>query len=477
MTTINTASKTSIVRSLRERLAGKSTMDGQAGSLVRKLIDGKRLSQLEQDIAAATGLVGAVADLYGATGRAQSGATGLVGAKNTADVFLKTRNVMNKAAEADRLYAQRYAGYGKFSQKVHGSAVAQGLNKTQSQRDFIVRTAGDVVTVAGLGLSAAALPGLTKKVATSFQELGTLVHDANATTDQRLDKLEELTRASAGTVFSAQGVVVGAKGVANIVSRNATIGRGLATVGSSPITKFITSPIGKVFNVLLPVADGAVLIGEAIATRRTFNDPTATGEQKLRKALDLSLAGLKAAFWIFPQVRFLRSIYGVAGLGQLGLTLWDLRKEMGPKLVQAAKTAAWGVTHPVQAAKAIGSWFNNTVGTAARWTWDKVSHPGRTASEFGTEVKAWYNTLFNKSRSAVSAWFPGANTQQPVVAQAPVMTPVTTPAAPVAPVAPVAAPVAPAAPVAAVPTTPAVATALTTDAAFQAAMAEIGAVA
>lgn len=451
MTTISTPSKTSIARSLRERLSGRAQMDGQAGSLVRKLIDGKRLSALEQDIAAATGLVGAVADLYGATGRVQSGAPGLAGAKNTADVFLKTRNVMNKAAEADRLYAQRYAGYGKFSQKYHGSAAAKTLNATQPQRDFLIRTAGDVVTVAGLGLSAAALPGLTKKVATSFAELGTLVHDPNATTDQRLDKVEELTRASAGTVFSAQGVVVGAKGVANILGRNATIASGFAKVGASPITRFISSPIGKVFNVLLPIADGAVLIGEAIATRRTFNDPTATGEQKARKALDLGLATLKAAFWIFPQVRFLRSIYGVVGLGQLGLTLWDLRKEMGPKLVQAAKTAAWGVTHPVQAAKAVGSWFNNTVGAAAKWTWSKVSNPAQTASELTTGVKTWYNTLFNKSRSAVSAWLPTGN-QQPAVAQAP--------AAPM---------MNPVAPVAAAPVT----NAPTVDVAFQAALSQV----
>ena len=326
MTTISsTPSKTSIARSLRERFAGRSTMDGQAGTLVRKLIDGKRLTRLEQDIAAATGLVGAVADLYGATGRALSGATGLVGAKTTADVSHNPRNVMTTAAVADRLYAERYAGYGKVSAKYHGSAVAKGLDATQSHRDFVVRTAGDVVTVAGLGLSAAALPGLTKKVATSFSELGTLVHDPNASTDQRLDKLEELTRASAGTVFSAQGVVVGAKGVAGILSRNSLIASGFAKVGSSPVTKFITSPFGKLFNVLLPVADGAVLIGETIAARRTFKDPTATTEQKLRSTLNLSLAGLKAAFWIFPQVRFLRSIYGLAGLGQLGLTLWDLR--------------------------------------------------------------------------------------------------------------------------------------------------------
>lgn len=450
MTTIGNPSKTSIVAEIRDRIAGRSQMDGKAGTIVRKLLDGRRLSAAEQDIAAATGLGAAVADLIGATGNAQKSYSGLAGAKNTADVFLKTHAVMNKAAEADRIYAQNHAGYAKVSSTYHNSYAGKAVVATQPVRDKVIRTAGDVVTVAGLGLSAASLPGLAKKTVTSFSELGTLVHDPNATTNQRLDKLEELTRSGAGTVFATQGVVNGVKGVGGILQRSKTIANLFAKIGESPISKFVTSPIGKALGVLLPVADGGIFIGEAIATRRTLNDPNATESQKMRKVLDVSLAGLKTAFWIFPQVRILRSIYSLAGLGQLGLTLWDLRKDMLPKLKHAATVAAWSVAHPVQASKALGTTLKNAATTAGRWIWDKVSHPGATAAALTGEVKLWLDALFNKSRTAVAGWF--GPTQQPVLGQVPAT-----------PTAPVAAPAA-AAPVAAQPTT---------DAAYQAAMSQI----
>ena len=74
----------------------------------------------------------------------------------------------------------------------------------------------------------------------------------------------------------------------------------------------------------------------------------------------------------------------------------------------------------MQAAKAIGNWFNSTVGAAARWSWDKVSHPGRTLNEMGTGIKAWYNAFANQTRSAASAWLGPKAPEQPVaVAAAP----------------------------------------------------------
>jgi hypothetical protein len=479
MTTIGNPSKTSIVAEIRDRLAGRSQMDGKAGTIVRKLLDGRRLSAMEQDIVAATGLGGAVADLIGATNNAQTNYSGLAGAKNTADVFLKTRAVMNKAAEADRIYAQNHSGYAKVSSTYHSSSAAKAVVATQGARDKVIRTAGDVVTVAGLGLSAASLPGLAQKTVTSFSELGTLVHDPNATTDQRLDKLEELTRSGAGTIFATQGVVNGVKGVGGILTRSKTIANIFTKIGESPISKFVTSPIGKALGVLLPIADGGVFIGEAIATRRTFEDPNATESQKARKVLDVSLAGLKTAFWIFPQVRLLRSIYSLAGLGQLGLTIWDMRTEMLPKIKHAATVAAWGVTHPVQAAKAIGTTVGNAASTAGHWIWDKVSHPGQTAANLTSEAKLWFNNLFNKSRTAVAGWFgpTGAPTQQPLVAQVPAapVVPVV-PTAPVAPVAAASVVAAPAAPVTTAPVAAApVAAQPTTDAAYQAAMSQISA--
>lgn len=464
MSTVGAPSKTSVVTAIRQRFSGNATMDGQAGTLVRKLLDGRRLTQIEREIAAATGLGTAVAELVLATKSAQTpGANGFASAKNSANVVLKSRSVMAKAAEADRVFAENYKGYNAVSTKMKTGVAGQAYASSQPVREKVVQLAGDVVTVAGLGLSAIALPNMVKKTATSFQELSTLIHDPNATTDQRLDKAEEMVRASAGTVFSAQGVYLGVKGTTQILSRSKTIGSMFARLGDSRFLGFMkTSPVGKVLGALLPIADGAVFVGEVIATRRTFKDPNATGQQKLRKTLDMSLAGLKTAFWLFPGVKMLKSLYSFASFGQLSLMLYDFHKVLKPKLVSAAKTIAWGVTHPVEGARALADGTKKVAGSVASgvakafgWVADKVTHPGETWNTLKNEARAWYDAVVVGTGKTLSQWTHPVAPAAPAVTQTPAPAPAVAPAPIAAPVAPVVEPVAAPAPVAVAPELPA----------------------
>jgi hypothetical protein len=270
--------------------------------------------------------------------------------------------------------------------------------KTGTSEERAFSMVGDVASVSGMVISAIALPKLAQHTVTSFRELTATIHDPNATTDMRLNKLEDTARAGAGTIFSTQGVVLGAKATADIMSRNRGMAEVLSKVGDSKITRFIASPGGKILNVLLPVADGAVFIGEIIATRRTFSDPNATTAKKFREVLNLGLATLKVSFWLLPNVAVLREVYTFASFGQLGLSLWDFQKTMGPHFKQAMVKAGWAVGHPVEAlggmATAVATGVAKTakgVAGAVGWLFDEVIHPVRTAQRFSSEVSAWYN--------------------------------------------------------------------------------------
>lgn len=386
-------SKTGIANLIQTKFAGDAAMDGKAGTILRKLLDGRRLSAIESQVAASTGLGAAVADLVKATKNAQGSQGGLMAVKNTADVFVKTRAVGRALSEADGVYAQNNQAYAKASQAYRSSALGQASAKTLPARDKLFQLAGDTVTVAGTALSAIALPEMAKKTKTSYQELRATLVDPNATTDQQLDKTEALVRSGAGTIFTTQGLVTGLKGVGGIVSRNRTMGEVLTKVGQSKITRFVTGPAGKVLKVAMPVADGAVFVGEAIAMRRTLRDPNATFSQKARKALDLGLASIKAGSYFIPQ---LKALYGVASFGQLGLTLYDFQKEMGPKLKVAAQKAWWGITHPVQGLRAAGAWAGRTVSGAVTgvakgvaWLGGKLLSPIESLKKLGAELNLW----------------------------------------------------------------------------------------
>jgi hypothetical protein len=298
-----------------------------------------------------------------------------------------------------------YVAQDGWTRTSSGSATVQKYKKLKADAGFrtskteekFFNVAGDAAAVSGLVISSIALPKMAQQTATSFRELSTLIHDPNATADQRANKFEETIRAGAGTVYSTQGVVVGAKATAGILARNRSIAEVMTKVGESKITRFVASPLGKALNILLPVADGAVFIGETIALRRTFQDPTATSGQKLRKVVDFSLAGLKTAFWLVPGVEWLRTVYSIASFAQLGFSLWDFRTTIGPHFKAAAATTVWAVGHPIDAAKALGQHVASGTATVVKgaghfldWLGSKVAHPGVTASNFKTEVGTWY---------------------------------------------------------------------------------------
>lgn len=434
-------------------------------------------------------------------------------AKSSGDAVLRTRDYLNKAAELDGQLSQRNAAYGKASSRVKSSRIGQAVNKTVPVQNRVFGYASDVVTVAGLGLSAIALPEMAKKTAASARELATMFDDPTATTAQKLDKVETLTRSAAGTIFSAQGVYMGVKGTTSIISRFKPIGNLFAKLGDAKFLGFMkTNPVGRALGALLPIADGAVFIGEAIATNRTFKDPLATPEQKARKALDLGLAGIKTAFWILPGARFLKTAYAAASYGQLGLTLWDFRKTLGPKIVSAVKTLGWGITHPKEGIAALGQGIKNfavgaftKTGSALAWLFQRAAHPVETWNTLVKGANAINQTVKTPPSSTagpidqgpvpvmpVGPIQPDAFAPQTPVVNAPVVNAPVAPVpatpvveAPVTPVAPVpAAPVvempvapltppAPAAPV--MPETPvAPVAAPTTDAAFDSAMAQLG---
>ncbi|MEB3327714.1 MAG: hypothetical protein VKQ33_00610 [Candidatus Sericytochromatia bacterium] len=257
--------------------------------------------------------------------------------------------------------------------------------RTHPMEEGLFRLAGDTATVSGLVLSGIALPAMARKTATSFQELRTLLDDPTATASARLDKIEQLTRAGAGTIFSAQGVVVGTQGTVGILSRSEGIARLSGRVGQTSVVQAIGKPLGVVLRVLLPVADLGVLVGEAIATRRAFLDPGASGWQRVRKVVDLSLATLKASFWLLPAARPLKATYAAASFGQLLLTLRDFWPTVQPALQRAGQAAVWAVGHPGEAVRAVGQGVAGgllaagaALVTAGQVGWRWVSQPAAT---------------------------------------------------------------------------------------------------
>ncbi|MEB3196545.1 MAG: hypothetical protein VKP62_05010 [Candidatus Sericytochromatia bacterium] len=268
--------------------------------------------------------------------------------------------------------------------------------------------AGDVATVSGGILAAIALPTMSRKAATSFQELTALVRDPSATAEVRLNKLEEMVRAGAGSIFSAQGVVVGARGTMGILTRSEGIARVTARVGESPLFRFLGTPLGKFLQVLLPVADVAVLVGESIATRRTFLDPQTTSGQRARKVLDLSLSCLKAAFWLLPAARPLKAAYAAASFAQLGLTLRDFWPLVRPALTRASQTTLWALQHPGEALGAARTSLGNglrvtgqALVSVAQGSWFVLTHPGYAWSAVHNEVSAWLRLLQGKAAAAI----------------------------------------------------------------------------
>lgn len=272
--------------------------------------------------------------------------------------------------------------------------------QTTPVEERLFRLAGDVATISGGVLAAVALPTMAKKTATSFRELTDLIHNPTATAEARLNKLEEMARSSAGTVFSAQGVVAGAKGTMGILSRSEGVARVAANVGNARWFRWLGSPLGKALNILLPVADVAVLVGETIATRRTFLDQDATSGQKARKTLDLTLATLKTAFWLLPAARPLKAIYAAASFMQLGLALKDFWPTVQPALASATRNTIWAVKHPVEATRALGTALEThtrglgaTMAAGAQALWKVVSNPGATWNTVTTTVRDWLGVL------------------------------------------------------------------------------------
>jgi hypothetical protein len=309
---------------------------------------------------------------------------------------------------------------------------------THPVEEGLFRLAGDTATVSGLVLSAIALPAMARKTATSFQELTTLLDDPTATAAARLDKLEQLTRAGAGTIFSAQGVVVGSQGTVGILSRSEGIARVATRVGQTPVVQAIGKPLGVLLKVLLPVADIGVLVGEAIATRRAFLDPGASGWQRARKVVDLSLATLKAAFWLLPAARPLKAIYAAASFGQLLLMLRDFWPTVQPALQRAGTTTVWAVRHPGEAVRAMGQGIvgglraaGSAVVVAGRTAWSWVSQPAATwagLKRFVEPVVALLRRAPGVSMGPAPRLFQGPGAPVTPVGAVPVASPLAAPA-------------------------------------------------
>ncbi|HEY9720607.1 MAG TPA: hypothetical protein V6D47_01250 [Oscillatoriaceae cyanobacterium] len=478
-----TISKTALSRGV----FSASNLAGKGGVLVRKLLTGQALTAAERDLVATTGLGSAVGNLVVTASSPSAG--GLAGFSHDAQIATQVRNVQVAASQADKVYAQNHAGYARLSSKVRGSAAAVGYDKTQSAQDKFFSAAGDVATVAGLGLSAVALPGLAQKTVTDAKALGTVLHDPAATQSQRLDAVKNVSQDTAGSIYSADGVYIGLKGTTAILSRSKTIGSMLDSFSNSRLLSFLKyNPVGKLFGMLLPIADGAVFVGQAISTKDTFENPTATESDKLKSVLQMGLATIKLSFWIFPDVAWLKQAYSLANFGQLALVIWNMRKTIVPKMVNTAKAIGWGVMHPIQAfhniCHAVATGASTAVqkaGTALSWLFGKAMHPVQTFDQAASLV-GLARAADTQPTVATTPAAPGTPT---VATTTPVLAAPTTPAVTV-PVAPVTTPVVPVTPApapqaaaplplpAVAPVAPSVVTAApSVNAAYQAAMSQI----
>jgi hypothetical protein len=401
MTVGSTPSKSSIISSLNGKLAGNNAMQGQGGTLVRKLMSGANLSAAQSDIAETTGLGRAVAQLMVAEGTAQMAPAGPLQMVDYVKVAVQTRAVMQKANEANSVYAQNHAGYNKVYQGYQKSALGQANTKAQPFEDHFFNAMADSATVAGLGLSAWALPSFIKQIGASSKAISTDFANPQATNNQKLTDVGDVAKASSGTIYSAQGVVLGAKGTVAIMARNATMGKVIGAIGQSPISKFIASPFNKVLGVLLPVADAGMLVEDAVVERQTLKSSTATTKDKAVATLNLGLATLKMAFWVFPEVPVLRTIYSAASFAQLGLAIAGLWNQLKPSFIKTVQTIGWGIVHPIQGAKALGAATVrgiDKIGQGLLWVGDRLIHPIKTIESIGH----WFAALFSGIASLIT---------------------------------------------------------------------------
>ena len=309
-------------------------------------------------------------------------ADGVARLRGSADVVLKYRNVKSKA----------------------------GL-QVSAPEERVLSVAGDVFTVSSTVVSAIALPGFAQRAATSFRELRTMIHDNAYNTDQRLAKLEELARSSAGTVFSAQGVVVGGAGTLNILRRRPNIAPRIDAFEQGWLMRTVGAPVWRVMKFLLPIADFAVLTGEMIATRRVFMDPTSTVRQRTRKTIDISLATLKMSLWMLPGLPVLRTAYNWASMGQLGLIMLDYRDMLRPHFIRTLQGALWAITHPAEAMGQALLWTTQTIGKAVQFTVGAIGavlktiiHPVATWNAATSAIAPWYRAYVVGTGQKMGIW-------------------------------------------------------------------------
>ncbi|MBO9542377.1 hypothetical protein J7643_17435 [bacterium] len=293
-----------------------------------------------------------------------------------------------KAADAHYLSNPTYQ---RMTAEMRDSGMMRFLGKVDEVLSPGVLKAAQVAgTSAGLVLGVVAVPTMVKSVGTTYDRLRDTLADDNATRDQKIDAIADLSRATAGTIQGVEGVRLSLTSLGELAANSRLFGGVMGRLQGVGALAKAGSWFTRFMRVLSPVADVGMLIADGVKLKHVFSDANATGWDKARAILNVGLDGLKLATWLIPGTAALRTAYIGASFLQLGLAAYDFGHSMGPTLKKVGSAAVNTVLHPVQTARAAGNalgegmlYVSNKVYGAAELLERAVLHPVETAKDVG----------------------------------------------------------------------------------------------
>jgi hypothetical protein len=360
---------------------------------------------------------------------------------SSASILVRKQQLAIEAIKAaDENYAMNPA-YQKLANSMGNQKAMQLLGYADGVMSSPAFNALQMAGMAGgMVVGAVALPKIVGTVGTNYDKLEHALYDGTATSDQKLDAIADLSRSSAATIQTVQGIRLSAVSLAQLAATTKTFGPLVESLRPTGLIADTMSTAGKVLTVLSPIADFGMLVADGVKLKHAFADPKATWGQKTRAILNVGLDGLKLGTWLMPQTLGLRLAYVGASFTQLGLVLYDMRKNVGPSMQSVTQQVGFALEHPDQAIKAAGAkigegmlYVSNHVYQAANDLAWGVAHPVQAVEAIGQKIAGLFtgakqlSTVIKDSAAVVHSQAPGKTTP-PATGTAPSMPAPTQPA-------------------------------------------------
>ncbi|MBM3274453.1 MAG: hypothetical protein FJZ00_04835 [Candidatus Sericytochromatia bacterium] len=330
-------------------------------------------------------------------------------ATQSAAMFVQRQNAFVGSLDAaDKTYLMRNGLYAKVTQSSRPAVQLLGkVNATVMTPILKVATVSGAA--AGIGLGLIALPNLLKGTADAGRKLADIIEDPAASEDAKLAAIADTARGGAGVVMALNGVKGGVQSLVAVAKESATLAPAVASVASNPVMSGAGKVLGRLFKILLPIADAGMLIADSVRLKQTLANPEATGMAKAKAVLAVGLGVVKIATYLMPQTLILRSAYLVASLGQLGLAMVDLSHTLIPSLQRAGAAAVAAIKDPGTALRNTGAAIGNGFAKLGSWVKSGFGLAGKAAAQPGMAAqssRSWFADLAESTRHSIeSAWY------------------------------------------------------------------------